>query len=404
MKRRLIFLLVAILGQIQLQAQDTFVEVSGRIVDLDSKKAIQACNVYIRGRDIGTVANSKGEFSIKIPTDQIDRNLVFSNIGYETTEVAIESLKTNDNLIKLKATTIIMDELVVRDAEDILRDALARVPSNYPANYEMHTTFYREMIKKNHSYVDISQGILDVFKLPYNKLGTDKIRINKGFRSKAYKAQDTLVFKLMGGPNTMLLLDLIKNPSLVFGQDVLELYEYELSDFREFDGKRHYEISFKPENPQHIRLYYGKIFIEEKTLAISAVNFGYSPKTVRLAGKALIRDKPRLAKLTPLKVQYEVKYREVKGRWYLYYAKNELSMRCNWKRKLFNTTFHSTCEMVVTDRNMRSVQPFDKKETAKRYVVFSEVADDYTDESFWENYTIIKPEDDIQKALLKIGG
>lgn len=395
-------LLLVLAGVRQLQAQGSFVEISGTILDEDSNRPIQACNIYVRNRDIGTVANSDGEFSIKIPSEHVDKNLVFSNIGYETYEVPIAQLEESGNTIKLTATIIVMEELVVREAENILRTALARIPDNYPLGPEMLTTFYRELIKRNNSYVDISQGILEVFKLPYHRAGRDLVKINKGFRSKDYKAQDTLVFKLLGGPHTMLLLDLVKNPGIVLEEEILEYYTYELSDIREFDGKRHYEISFQPKNENDIELYVGKIYIEEKTLAISQIEFGYPSKTVKEAGKNLVKSKPRLAKLTPLVVNYEVKFREFKSRWHLYYVRNELSMRCNWRKRLFNTTFHSVSEMVVTDRKLIEVQPFEKHELAGRQVFFSEEAGKYFDESFWENYTIIKPEDDIQKALMKI--
>jgi hypothetical protein len=385
-----------------LQAQQNFLEISGTISDKSSKKPIQACNVYVRDKDFGTVANSKGEFSIKIPREYQGSNLVFSNIGYRTVELVISELKSKDNIISLIPTTIIMEELVVREAEAILREAISRVPENYPENHEMLTTFYRETIKKNNSYVDISQGILDVFKLPYQKVGRDQVKINKGFRSQYYKTQDTLVFKIMGGPNTMLLLDLIKNPGLILSNDILKYYKYELTDILELDGKKHYEISFTPKDERDPQLFTGKIFIEQKTLAISEIKFGYAPETVKIAGKHLVKEKPRLARLTALNVEYEIKYREHKGRWYLYYVKNELAMRCNWKKKLFNSTFRSVSEMVITDRSLMNVQPFEKQEIAKKYLVFSEEAGKHYDDSFWEDYTIIRPEDDIRKALSKI--
>ena len=155
----------------------------------------------------------------------------------------------------------------------------------------------------------------------------------------------------------MLLLDIVKNPGHLLARDILEYYDYELSDILTLDGKRHFEISFKPKDK--LLLYTGKIYIEEKTLAI-------------------------------------------KGRWYLYYAKNELKIKCNWRKKLFNSTFHSVSEMVITDRYLMGVQPFEKNEIAKSEMVFSEEAAKYYDGSFWENYTIIKPEDDIRDALEKI--
>ncbi len=385
-----------------LSAQDEFVAISGRVVDDDSGRPVASCNVYIKDRNIGTVANQDGEFTIKIPLSLSDRTLVFSSIGYESHQINISALAASDNEVALKPSMIVMNEVVVMEAEAILRTALSRMSVNYPPFPERLTSFYRELIKKNNHYVDISQGILHLFKHAYTKSAQDQVKIHKGYRSHQYKARDTLVFKLEGGPYTMLLLDVVKNPGLVLSEDLMQHYAYELTDIREFEGKQHYEISFKPRSATYTSLYEGKIFVEEKSMAISQVEFGYPSSTVKLAAASLVKSKPKLARLTPLQVSYQVKYREIKGRWHIHYVKSELAMRCNWKKRLFNSTFRAVLEMVVTDRQPMSALPFEKSEVANQKLIFSSEAPKYFDGSFWENFSIIKPEDDIIKSLKKI--
>jgi hypothetical protein len=58
--------------------------------------------------------------------------------------------------------------------------------------------------------------------------------------------------------------------------------------------------------------------------------------------------------------------------------------------------------MVVTNRTESSDEPFDRPDRLQDYVAFSEEAPRFYDETFWEEYNIIKPEDDILRALSKI--
>lgn len=395
--------IIAIMGLTYAQPVTEFREITGKVIDFSTKKPLPQSSIYIRNADIGTVANNSGEFLLQVPKAHFNGKLVVSSIGYATYEADINKLSAGELEIKLSPVTVMLNEVIVSDADDILNAAMDRKKDNYPKNYQMITTFYREIIKKNRSYIDVSQGILTVAKSSYTDDSKDRMNIVKGSRSQQYKKEDTLAFKVMGGPNTMLLLDVVKHPGIVLNPETFDLYAYNLEGLEMIDGKQNYVISFAPRGDFNVPLYSGTVYIDVTSYAVSGISFGYDENNIKKATDQLVKKKPAFAKLTPLKVQYEVKYRETHGVWYLDYVRDELEMKCNWKKKLFNSTFNSVSEMVVTQRNVSGKEvAFDKRSITKMTDIFSEKVGIFTDPDFWENYSIIRPEDDLRKALAKI--
>lgn len=378
-------------------------EYSGRVLDKKNNAAISRCKVYIKGTEIGTITNSDGGFTIKVKKEDAQKNLVFSAVGYARYEVNPETLDKSENKIYLLPMSVVMDEIVIWDPIDLLMEALSRAEQNYSNSHETLTAFYRETIKKNKKYVDVSQGNLNIKKTPYGSNANDRAQILKGYRSKAYSAMDTLVFKLKGGVNTMLYLDAVKHPGLILRRDMIQYYDYEISDVKMIDDMLNYEISFAPKPNLNTPLYTGKIYIEGKSLGISEISFGYTGKDLVMATSTLVQKKPSLAKVTPLKVWYDVEYRKSGRTWYQYYTKSNLDMKVNWKKRLFNSTFYSNSEMVVTDRKIGApIPPIGKDQTVRSHHFFAEKASQISDEEFWSAYNIIRPEDDLKKALTKI--
>jgi len=396
-------LITALIGLANAQSTTDFKEITGKVIDLDTQKPLPQSNVYIKDAEIGTVANNSGEFLLKVPVKYSNGKIVASSIGYTTFEKDISGVTDGVLVIQLKPVPIMMSELIIQDADAILNEALIRKSKNYPDDYQLMTSFYREIVKKNRSYIDVSQGILNVSKASYTGSNRDELSIVKGNRSQQYEKEDTLAFKIMGGPNTMLLLDIVKNPGIVLNRETFEFYNYNLDGIEMFDGKQNYAISFAPKASYNTPLYSGIIYVDVNSYAISGLSFGYDQENMKKAASQLVKRKPAFAKLTPLKVQYEVKYRETNGVWYLDYVRNELEMRCNWKKRLFNSTFNSVSEMVVTDKNIADGnKEFTRRNTTKSTDIFSEKVGNFSDANFWENYSIIQPEDDLRKALAKI--
>ncbi len=90
------------------QAVKTIKTVTGRVVDIETNEALPGVSVRVKGVNSVTLTNEMGAFSIKAESSGV---LVFSSLGYETTEVAIGS-KTIIN-VNLKTSFNSLKEIVV---------------------------------------------------------------------------------------------------------------------------------------------------------------------------------------------------------------------------------------------------------------------------------------------------
>lgn len=79
-----------------------------------------------------------------------------------------------------------------------------------------------------------------------------------------------------------------------------------------------------------------------------------------------------------------------------------MRFKCDWKKKLFSSTYTSQAEMVMVDRNDYREQPVDFKETFGNRKIFSDLVDNYWDEDFWKDYNIIEPTESLEKAVDKL--
>ncbi len=379
--------------------------VSGRVVDSSTEKPVIFANVYIVSTNIGTVTNSDGEFIIKIPKELANAKIGFSNVGYKNYEILASELEEENNIIELKAAAIPIPEVEIRtsDPVELLRAALRRVDENYYENPEKMTAFYRETIKENRSYVAISEAVLDVYKGSYTKdLDQDRIKIFKGRKSEDVKKMDTVIFKLQGGPTTMVLLDVVKNPNILIAEDMFEFYEYKLIGVLNIDDRQNYVIEFDQRPNVDYPLYSGKIFLDVENLAITGLEFNLSERGIDKAANVLVRKKPLTMKVEPLGAYYLVNYRQEEGKWYLNHVRSELVLKCKWKKRLFNKTFTAMSEMAITDKTREGVVKPKSSEVAKPNDVFVENVSFFYDEDFWGDFNYIKPEDSIEDAVERI--
>ncbi len=383
------------------QKQDR-IKVSGTVISAETGKPLAQCNVYIDETGIGTITNNSGEFVLKAPGQFSSNSLVISYIGYESYRAKISELPKRDLEVSLELSQAILGEVVIGEVSGILSEALRRKDENYPTEGKSMTSFYREVVRKNRSYMEVSQGILNIAKTPYTTGSKDQLYIVKGSKSENYSPKDTLAFRVAGGPNVMLLLDIVKRPGLVLDPDIFDQYQYVLLGSQIMDNKSNYVIRFQPKEGNIVPLFAGTIYVEKESLAISGLKFGYDDRNMELAYRNLVKKQPATVKVKPVAINYEVQYREVDDKWYLDYVRNEVEMKIRWKKRLFNSTFRAVSEMVVTDKDNGQSLDLNRELITREWDLFSEKVISVTDPAFWQEYSIIEPEDDLKKAISKI--
>ena len=387
--------------------QDTaFLEFSGVVYDKLTKNAISFASVLINGTNIGTVANSEGEFLIKIPQIYESAELQVSSLGYKTLLVSLKSLEITNNEFLLEPTTYFLEEVEIRkiDPLNLLRDALRNVPVNYGGEPSMLTAFYRETIRQNRNYVAVSEAVFDVYKSGYGKVfDNDRIRIFKGRKSQDVSRMDTVVFKLQGGPFYIFQLDIARHPGDIMSGDILDYYDYELKGLVTLDDRNAYAVAFEQKKTVDLPLYKGIIFIDVERKAIAAVEFSLSDINIHKAADYMIVKKPSTMKVDVVYADYRVNYRYTGNRWVLNYARSEAHFRCRWDRKLFRSNYYVMSEVAITDVDTSNIIKHRLRDTSRPAEILVERVSDFEDPEFWGDYNIIRPEQTIEQAIERLG-
>lgn len=388
-----------------IQDSTSYHPIQGKIVDIRTGDPIIFANIYLSGTNIGTISNSDGEFIVKIPLFIENKTIVISSIGYKNIELSFDQLDPENNLIELDPKPISIEEVTIinMDARKLLNSALRKIPDNYSREPVMVTSFYRETIKQNRSYVAVSEAVLDGYKGSYTKVSDmDRVKIFKGRKSMNVKKMDTVLVKLQGGPQTMFLLDIVKNPMELFEKEAMPYYVYQMGGVVSIDDRQAYIIDFAQLDHIDTPLYAGKIYIGAEDLAIMGAEFRISQNKLEDAAQYLVRKKPVGMRIDILNVSYLVNYRFNGDKWYLNHVRTELILAIRWKKKLFKSTFTIMSEMAVTDIDRENVTRYKFRESARRGDIFTEQVGDFEDPDFWGKHNIIQPEESIQTAIKRI--
>ena len=86
-------------------------KITGIITDADTKEPLIGVSVQVKNKIIGTITDTKGNFSLSTATP-VPFSLVISSVGYQTMEVEVKSDVTSLN-IALKEQSIMGQEVVV---------------------------------------------------------------------------------------------------------------------------------------------------------------------------------------------------------------------------------------------------------------------------------------------------
>jgi hypothetical protein len=387
--------------------QQTLLTFKGKVVDAETGNPLVFASVAVKETNVATITNIDGEFLIKITETQTSKNLEVTFLGFKNKVVPLTDLREDGykNVISMTSAPIPIKEIIVKpiDPEAIVRNAIGRIGKNFVNEPNLMTAFYRETIRKNRTYVSIGEAVVEIFKAPYaSDLRFDGARIYKGRKGADVERMDTVLFKLQGGPVTVLQLDIAKNTQDILTVDAMKYYDYSLATVIEIDNKPHYVISFKQKPSVDMPLFMGNFYIETETYALTEAEFGFNLQDKDAVSSIFIKKKPLGMEVTPEIATYRVQYREQDGKWYFAYSRAEVKFKVNWKKKLFNTYYTTMSEMAVTDRTNEEVIKFAGKEKLRYSDVFSEQVEAFTDPEFWGEYNVIEPDQSIESAIRRL--
>jgi len=406
-KRSVLLSFVLCFATMLLMAQNAFTEYKGVVLDANSQKPLESVNLTVKNTNISTVTNTEGEFVLKVPVATKEGVVVFSYLGYQTREVNLEGFPSEQSRIMLSQTVTELAPVKVTgfsSAEALVRMVFQNKRKNNLDRPVLMTAFYRETIKRRNRNVSLTEAVVDLYKRSYLNRSRDIMKLNKARKVTDYRRLDTVAFKLQGGPFSTLYLDIMKYPEYIFTDETIPEYTYTFGRPTTVNDKLVYVVNFDKKHGDDFPGYSGKLYIDEKSLALTSAVYALDIRNKRKASSMLVRKKPRDVLVIPTNVAYKVNYKEKDGKWYYSYSKADLTFKVNKKHKLFNTTYSVSSEMAITDWEMTSP---DKnkgllKDRLRPSVIIADAISGFSDPDFWGPYNLIEPDKSIESAIAKI--
>lgn len=397
MKRTLLIgmlLLMAVVGWAQR------VVVSGTVVDADTREPVGGASVAMGSLTV--VTNDDGFFTLK--SHAAGDELVVSHLGYASRLIVLAEQPDGPLLIVLKPAAIRLQEVLVMggDARQLVLAAIERIPDNYSREPELYHCFYREKVMKRQNYISVAEGVVDMYKTGYRRAVVhDRTAIRKGRRLMSQKASDTLGVKVMGGPNYAVQLDVVKNDEFLLDADELDLYELKMEVPTTIADRPQYVVSLAPRLTADYALYYGRLYIDQESLAFTRAELELDMRDLLKATRALLVKKPVGLRFRPKEMSLVVDYRTgTDGLTRISYLRATMRFNCDWRRRLFATSFAAFCEMAVTSiTSGADVQPIRGRGSFDQRDAFFDKVDYFRDPAFWEDYNIIEPTESLDKAI-----
>ncbi|PXX24258.1 MULTISPECIES: carboxypeptidase-like regulatory domain-containing protein [unclassified Arenibacter] len=388
------------------EQESSFNQYQGKIIDSETKHPLVFATLSIENTNISTVSNTEGYFSLKVPKDISEGQVIVSFLGYRTKTIPLSQLKENKNEIALDVSFTELSEVslaVPKDAKALVKETLLRRGDNYFDDPTLMTAFYRETIKKRRKNVSLSEAVVNIYKSPYNSDRKDALQLYKARKSTDYDKLDTLAIKLQGGPFNTLFVDMIKYPQYIFTEDTFDDYNFSFENSTKVNDILIFVINFKQKESITDPLYQGKLYIDADKKILTSAIYSLNITDREKAAKMFVRKKPAHANVWPTDIAYRVDYREKNGKWYYGYSNVLLEFKINWDDRLFNSIYSMTCEMAITDWEKNTTGESPKyKDRIKSSIILEDEAIGFSDPDFWGEYNIIEPEKSIESAIRKI--
>ena len=265
MKSLLLFFLLLAPGLGWAQAPAGFV-LRGRVTDAETRQPIPNAQVGVGNNRIGTSTNDEGRFVLAVPAAYAATTLEVALLGYQRYRRPLAGLATSGELaVPLRLSPAVLSEVAVNGSvTGIIREALARIPQNYPTRPTRLSGFLREADALPDGLPQfVAEGTQQVLVPPYTQpKANGQVRLEQS-RKVDLRPQATGFGTLnwVAGPFIPLRFDFVRNRAEFIQPARFPHYIYRVTDLTSFHGEQVYVISFAP-RPGHGRAHYkGKLYI-----------------------------------------------------------------------------------------------------------------------------------------------
>ncbi|MFP4846571.1 carboxypeptidase-like regulatory domain-containing protein [Winogradskyella sp. PE311] len=145
-----------------------------RVIDKESKIAVSYATIQIVNTTKGTIANIDGDFRIPLKFWKENGKILISSIGFETKLVDLKNLNSKGiNVLEITPKAEELSQVVIKaskksstsnlSAYTIVKNAIQRIPQNYPSSKFSKIAYYRDYQIVNNTYYNLNEAIIESF-------------------------------------------------------------------------------------------------------------------------------------------------------------------------------------------------------------------------------------------------
>jgi hypothetical protein len=367
--------------------------VRGLVLDADTHQPISNAQVGIADNKLGTSTNQEGRFALRVPAAYASTELEVALLGYRRYVRVLPPLPSLELRIELQSSPASLGTVAVSSSvTSIIKEAVARIPRNYPTRPTHLTGFFRESDDNvtSHQYYYLGEALLEVQKAGYQHPHDDgQVKIlelrKADLRSARPDGSGLVPINWIAGSFIPHRFDFVHNRPEFINEAHFKDYQYRLTPQTTFQGRPVYVIAFGPKPGTDRANFAGEFYIDEQSYAFLGGSWHRTPSGIRREGVLLFEASERA---------YRVDYQRYAGRWHLksvWY--NTLGQPVGGQTRRHLAEFLTT----AIDTTQTDAVPY--AERAQYDDIFLHAAAPY-DSAFWNNYTTLLPPTQLRLDLL----
>lgn len=382
-------------------------KVTGSVKHARTQKPVPYATIYVPHESVGTISNFEGDFELYLPENLDIDTIMISCIGFKAGYVISSEFLTKSVEVKLIPDKYEISELVVRPENplDLINRSINNKSKNYNNKPVFLTAFFREATQQNNNYIALSEAVIDIYKASYTNSSEDLIKLRKGRKGSNIEESELVNMVVEGGLYNSMQLDIVKYGASFLDPDLMSDYEYTMDKQVNYQERQTYVIRFKFKPNKPFLGFDGSLYLDVKTLAIVRCEFEISPTGLKYAKEMMVKKNPVGFQVKPKYGKYEVEYRLYNNCWNLMHGRSDIGVKVRKKRgehyKGYTCLFTSASEFVITGHESEGFERIRYKEASKpKDVLYEQISS--TDLEFWDNETIIIPEEPLLETIEKL--
>ncbi len=368
--------------------------VSGTILSKTDRKPIAYAEVQIKGKNSGTITNTKGEFTLNAEISS-ENSLVISHLSYQIKTITASGGFSKKNMFFLEPRTVLLGEVEVESLSVLsyLKNALSNSRQNmvFPLRAE---TYYREFINENGEYTKFADGILDydIFG-PYQKPKTKVlVRQSRTSQLKTYD-KDEVAWDFTSRFDLEKAFDPFSLNGLQLIIENSDRYLLKKQVLVGDDNEDLVEVQFMPKPNTKECFYKGSVLIDGSSRNILSFHYELEKNEQKQTrGISLLVIKGKL-----LQRSVSMKFKQVGTMLFPFYTNKKVEMKI-WNKKKIDETFLFLSDLMVFDcKQGDAYVAIPKKEAYKKKALYP-LGNNYQS-NFWENINTIRLTADEEEII-----